>query len=149
MLDAQSGETVSTGGGGYRDKGQDTRRGIYGTYGERNLPANVGKGDSGGASRFFYCAKASRAERNGSKHPTVKPLALMKWLVKLVTPPGGVVLDPFCGSGTTLEAARYLGFQAIGIDTEAEYIEDAKRRLGQGLFSRGGVDGQAALCSTS
>jgi len=84
---------------------------------------------SGKSSRFFYCAKASPSERNGSNHPTVKPLALMKWLITLVTPPNGIVLDPFCGSGTTIEAARILGFRAIGIDTQAEYLEDTKKRL--------------------
>ena len=64
--------------------------------------------DKGGASRFFYSAKAPKSERpnvDGVQHPTVKPLAIMRWLIRLVTPPGGVVLDPFAGSGTTIEAA--------------------------------------------
>jgi len=87
-------------------------------------------GDSGGASRFFYTAKASRKERGeGNVHPTVKPLALMRWLVRLVTPPGGTVLDPFAGSGTTLLAARAEGFNAIGIEREAEYVEIMRKRL--------------------
>jgi len=88
-------------------------------------------GDSGGASRFFYCAKASKRDRgNGNKHPTVKPTALMQWLVRLVTPPGGTVLDPFAGSGTTLVAAKAEGFHAIGIEREAEYVAIIKARVG-------------------
>ena len=62
-------------------------------------------GDTGTAVRFFYCAKAGKADRAGSKHPTVKPIALIRYLVKLVCPPGGTVLDPFAGSGTTGAAA--------------------------------------------
>lgn len=89
-------------------------------------PADPG----GGASRFFYTAKASRKERGeGNTHPTVKPLSLMRWLVKLVTPPGGVVLDPFCGSGSTLVAAVEEGFDCIGIEREAEYVEIIKKRI--------------------
>jgi len=81
-------------------------------------------------ARYFYCAKASTRERGeDNTHPTVKPLALMRWLITLVTPPGGVVLDPFCGSGTTLLAARELGFAAIGVELSTEYCEIAKRRL--------------------
>ncbi len=87
--------------------------------------------DSGGASRFFYTAKASRKERGAfNDHPTVKPLALMRWLVRLVTPPGGLVLDPFAGSGTTLLAAREEGFDAIGIELDEHYCEIAAQRLG-------------------
>lgn len=81
--------------------------------------------DTGGASRFFYSAKASAKERvrvNGVAHPTVKPLSLMRYLVRLVTPPGGVVLDTFAGSGTTLEAALDEGFDVIGIEREEEYL---------------------------
>ena len=79
----------------------------------------------GGASRFFYVAKAPKSERpvvDGTAHPTVKPLALMRWLVRMVTPPGGTVLDPFAGSGTTLEAAMLEGFNVIGIEREADYL---------------------------
>lgn len=85
--------------------------------------------DSGSAARFFYCAKASAKDRAGSKHPTVKPVALMQYLVRLVTPPGGLVLDPFAGSGTTLQAALMEGFSVIGIEKEAEYVADIRRRL--------------------
>jgi len=126
-----------------------------------------GFGDSGSAARFFYCAKASKADRdegcegleaihraNGNKwtdqdyrvangerppsaesgprrnhHPTVKPTDLMRYLCRLVTPPGGVVLDPFTGSGSTGKAATLEGFQFIGIEREAEYVEIAKARI--------------------
>lgn len=79
----------------------------------------------GGASRFFYVAKAPKSERpvvDGTAHPTVKPLALMRWLVRMVTLPGGTVLDPFAGSGTTLEAAMLEGFNVVGIEREADYL---------------------------
>lgn len=89
-------------------------------------------GDSGGASRFFYTAKASTAERGaGNTHPTVKPVDLMRWLVRLVTPPGGLVLDPFAGSGTTGVACVAEGFRFVGVEREAEYVEIAARRLRQ------------------
>jgi len=86
------------------------------------------------AARFFYCAKADASERRNSKHPTVKPLALMRYLCRLVCPPDGIVLDPFCGSGTTLEAARLEGFTAIGCELNPEYIQDCKERLKQGVL---------------
>lgn len=86
--------------------------------------------DEGGtAARFFYSAKASAADRAGSKHPTVKPLALMRYLCRLVTPPGGTILDPFSGSGTTLQAAAECGFNAVGVEREAEYQADILRRI--------------------
>lgn len=88
---------------------------------------------TGGASRFFYVAKASRSERNAggaeNGHPTVKPLALMQQLVRLVTPPGGVVLDPFTGSGSTLAAAASLGFAYTGVELSEEYIAIAEARV--------------------
>lgn len=94
---------------------------------QENIPCF---GDTGGASRFFFCAKPSPKERGeGNGHPTVKPIALMRYLCRLVTPPGGTVLDPFVGSGTTGIAALQEGFGFIGIEREAEYIEIAKRRL--------------------
>jgi site-specific DNA-methyltransferase (adenine-specific) len=94
-------------------------------FGKFHLQDEVGHvGDSGSAARFFYCAKASRSERGeGNNHPTVKPLALMEYLCRLVTPPEGLVLDPFCGSGTTLLAAENEGFKAVGIDKEPEAAE--------------------------
>jgi site-specific DNA-methyltransferase (adenine-specific) len=90
--------------------------------------------DGESASRFFYCAKADAAERRNSKHPTVKPVALMRYLVRLVCPAGGVVLDPFAGSGTTIEAARLEHCRAIGIEREAEYCADILERLRQGVL---------------
>jgi site-specific DNA-methyltransferase (adenine-specific) len=83
----------------------------------------------GSAARYFYTAKASRAERRGITHPTVKPLDLMAYLCRLVTPPGGIVLDPFAGSGTTLEAAVGEGFQAIGIERDPENFAMAEHRM--------------------
>jgi site-specific DNA-methyltransferase (adenine-specific) len=90
-----------------------------------------GHDDNGGsAARFFYCAKASKADRGGdNKHPTVKPTDLMRYLCRLVTPPGGVVLDPFTGSGSTGKAATLEGFRFIGIEREAEYVQIAKARI--------------------
>lgn len=87
--------------------------------------------DRGGPSRFFYTAKASRKERGeGNTHPTVKPIALMRWLVRLVTPKGGLVLDPFAGSGTTGLAAIDEGMNCILIEREAEYVTILNKRLG-------------------
>jgi DNA modification methylase len=89
-------------------------------------------GDSGSAARFFYCAKASKSERGeGNTHPTVKPLALMKYLITLGLPPGGTVLDPFCGSGTTALACKELGRNYICIEKELEYYQIACNRLDQ------------------
>lgn len=89
-----------------------------------------------GASRFFYTAKPSKKERpavevEGKKivHPTVKPLAMMRWLVRLVTPPDGIVLDPFAGSGTTLEAAHLEGFSSLGIEVTPEYMPLIEQRM--------------------
>lgn len=95
--------------------------------------------DTGGASRFFYTSKASRRDRNtcvdgevrpgvANVHPTVKPIQLMRWLVRLVCPPGGLVLDPFAGSGTTGVAAHAEGAHFIGIDGDAEHCEIMRRR---------------------
>lgn len=121
--------------------------------------ASIEYADSGGASRFFYVAKTSSAERNAgleefeeqrdgmrnsagrplaghdfdpvtrNTHPTVKPIAFMRWLVRLVTPPAGLVLDPFCGSGSTGCATVLEGFGFHGIEREAEYVELAKARI--------------------
>jgi len=81
------------------------------------------------ASRFFYTAKTPKSERQGSKHPTIKPLSLIRYLCRLVTPPGGTVLDPFLGSGTTAVAALLEGLSAIGIEKEEEYLRDARSRV--------------------
>lgn len=163
MLDEQSGNRKST--GVYKDDkvGKDKPQGdILFTQGKRD---NNYAGQEGGASRFFYVAKASKRERNaglegmpetklqdhaeGTKrklvaqaesaknpnlpranhHPTVKPVKLMEYLIKLVCSPGGIVLDPFMGSGTTGVAAKRLGVQFIGIEREEEYLKIAEARI--------------------
>ena len=83
----------------------------------------------GDASRFFYSAKADADDRWHSRHPTVKPLDLMRWLVALVCPPGGLVLDPFAGSGTTGGAALLSGRRAVLVEREEEYVMDIRSRL--------------------
>ncbi|KKK91081.1 hypothetical protein LCGC14_2716560 [marine sediment metagenome] len=100
---------------------------VYGDYGPRQ--SMDPRGDTGTAARFFYCAKADAGDRLGSKHPTVKPVDLIAYLCRLITPPGGTVLDPFAGTGTTGMACVREGFKAILIEREAEYFEDIKRRL--------------------
>ncbi|KKL27274.1 hypothetical protein LCGC14_2386780, partial [marine sediment metagenome] len=89
----------------------------------------IGHDDSGTAARFFYCAKADKTDRLQSKHPTVKPVDLIAYLCRLITPPGGLVLDPFAGSGTTAMACLREGFDAILIEKEARFVADIKRRL--------------------
>lgn len=167
-LDAQSG--VSKSGTAVRKNGISDRAMF--AFGNRGPEADVGYGDTGGASRFFYCAKSSRRERNAglegmperrcggmagtadltlrtgsgnvrnnmaqNHHPTVKPLALMRYLIQMITPPEGIVLDPFMGSGSTLVAAAELGFQAIGIELSEEYAEIAARRVDHALNERAG-----------
>ena len=101
---------------------------------EKENTKGCGFGDLGNASRFFksiiYQAKASKSERGeGNIHPTVKPIALMEYLIKMVTPKGGTVLDPFMGSGSTGVAAKQNDFKFIGIDITPEYIEIAKARI--------------------
>ena len=132
-------------------------------YGKQPAFRNANRtGDTGSAARFFYCAKASKRDRDegcegiterlsmryGEKaqgplpqqtpskpvpqrnhHPTVKPTDLMRYLCRLVTPPGGTVLDPFMGSGSTGKAATLEGFQFVGIELDPEYIEIAKARI--------------------
>jgi DNA modification methylase len=84
----------------------------------------------GSAARFFYCPKVSKSERGvNNNHPTVKPIKLMEYLCRLVTPKGGIVLDPFMGSGTTIMAAKNGGFKYIGIEKEKEYFEIANSRI--------------------
>ena len=173
MLDEQSGESKSTIGKRNPSGKKDTN-----AFGDYNSQPGVvsGHSDRGGASRFFYCAKASKSERNmglegfeeievrgdggrvidgydltddsqiglkeatrkygavkskkANTHPTVKPLKLMEYLCTLTkTPTGGIVLDPFAGSGTTLIAAKKTGRDYIGIEREEEYIKIAEARL--------------------
>ena len=85
--------------------------------------------DAGSASRFFYCAKATQAEREAANgHPTIKPLKLMRYLVKLISNEGDVVLDPFMGSGSSIVAARLESRNAIGIDIDQAYCDTALER---------------------
>ena len=111
-----------------------TRRGglgYHGAAGQADCFSPRGT-DTGSAARFFYTAKASRDDRSdGNTHPTVKPTDLMRYLCRLVTPPGGVVLDPFMGSGSTGKAAMLEGFGFIGIEREAAYHAIAGRRIHQ------------------
>ena len=102
-----------------------------------------GFSDSGSAARFFYTAKASADDRNGgiparmkNRHPTVKPVDLMRWLVRLIAPPGGVVLDPFMGSGSTGKAAMLEGFDFVGCELDPVHAEIAELRIvgAGGLF---------------
>ena len=133
MLDEMSGERLA-GGAPKRRFSPKTEN----TYGEYGMECPPGLGCSvGGASRFFYCAKASKKERdldprkdllNG--HPTVKPLKLMEYLCRLTaTPAGGIILDPFAGSGSTLIAAQNVGRKCIGIECDRGYVRIAKARL--------------------
>ncbi len=135
-LDRQSGVSVSV-------KGTLTSKpgGVYGNG--KGLPshtAEYGHNDSGGASRFFYVAKANKSERprdGDTAHPTVKPLTLMRYLCKLVTPPGGTILEPFAGSGTTVQAALMEDFNVIAIEMTDEYlplIVERIERYGEMLF---------------
>jgi site-specific DNA-methyltransferase (adenine-specific) len=154
-LDAQSGERASGGQGRRRESS-----GLFGLGGDSGL--NVWHGGTGGASRFFYTAKASQSEREAgldgveakreadrtaddlpggdnprnrtntaraNHHPTVKPIALMRYMIRLVAPRGAVVLDPFMGSGSTGCAAMVEGMQFVGIDITPEYVDIARRRL--------------------
>lgn len=102
---------------------------IYGKYSGLTAPARPFGGDSGSAARFFYCAKADATDRLGSRHPTVKPVDLMRWLVRMVTPPGGCVMDPFAGTGVTGMACMAEGFDAVLIEREDKYVADIRRRL--------------------
>ena len=103
--------------------------GIFGKVGGEFISGNYGA-DSGSAARFFYTAKASKDDRDkGNTHPTVKPTDLMAYLCRLVTPPGGIVLDPFMGSGTTGKAALSEGFSFIGIERDPEYYAICESRF--------------------
>lgn len=128
-VDRQSGPSKSVGGPSYHAARPRTV-----AKGAETSKITFGHSDSGGASRFFYVAKPSAKEKHAgcedrNKHPTVKPLALMSHLVHLVTPPGGMVLDPFLGSGTTGKAAVEGGFGFIGMEQDAGYFEIAQARL--------------------
>lgn len=106
-----------------------TRR--YNDRGATNFAALPGarRDDKGSAARFFYAAKANKADRNGSKHPTVKPINLLQYLARMVTPPGGTILEPFAGSGTMIEAARREGFGVVAIERDVGYFLDCLERV--------------------
>jgi DNA modification methylase len=132
LLDEQVGELVS--GANPTRRKADKFRAVFSPYGGQQECEPKRGVDVGGASRFFYCAKTSKSERHagtadGNIHPTVKPLALMRWLCRLITPPGGLILDPFTGSGTTGCAAALEGFGFLGFEREPEYAAVAEARI--------------------
>lgn len=134
MLDEQSGDCSSPWIGNNND---GAKGGFMFGGAPQSIDAKPEYRDSGGASRFFYTAKSSRSERDervrqaGARntHPTVKPVDLMRWLCRLVTPPGGRVLDCFAGSGSTLVAALYEGFDAVGVERQPDYVRIARQRI--------------------
>ncbi len=143
-LDRQSGTVgayARASGPSLRNGNTSVARGRYnGLPSDRDPPFY---GVRSGASKFFYCAKSSQCERNEglsgkrNTHPTCKPIQLMRYLCRLVTPPGGTVLDPFMGSGSTGVACAEEGFSFIGVDQEPEYVEIAKARVGHAYEGRG------------
>ena len=114
-----------------RRAGEASAERRYTQDGSTNFSAMPGKRReaAGSAARFFFSAKADKQDRWGSRHPTVKPIDLIRWLCRLVTPPGGTILDPFAGSGTTGAAAIAEGFNAILVEREAQYVADIEERL--------------------
>ena len=121
---------ITTSSGGRSDSVFRENSRVYRT-GKSNIQhIDPGFGDTGTVARYFYCAKASKKERGEyNTHTTVKPLSLMKYLVRLVTPPEGTILDPFMGSGTTGIASLTQGFNFIGIEKEKEYYDIALKRM--------------------
>lgn len=131
VLDEQSGTSRSRKG----RRNAPKAAGIYGAF-PGNDPDRFGHDDIGGASRFMYVAKAPKSERpvvDGVAHPTVKPLAIMRWLIRLVVPEGGVLVDPFAGSGTTLEAAYLEGRESIGIELTPDYWPLIEARIARAI----------------
>lgn len=130
-IDEQSGELVS--GANPSRRGSDKFRDIYSGFAGQEACDPARGVDVGGASRFYYCAKPSRDERDAgvdrNTHPTVKPVDLMRWLVRLVTPIGGTVVDPFTGSGTTGMACMHERRAFIGCEREADYFTMSKARI--------------------
>jgi site-specific DNA-methyltransferase (adenine-specific) len=134
LLDEQSGQSKSVGG-----KGEATKKSLDRTdigYGYKKIDDDSGLGgylDKGGASRFFYIAKVSKSERNlgldKNNHPTVKPINLMTYLCRLITPKGGTVLDPFMGSGSSGISACLEGFNFIGMEMDEDYFKIAEARI--------------------
>jgi site-specific DNA-methyltransferase (adenine-specific) len=129
------------GGRDKREGGQGSRPGGFANIGADsgcNEPNGRLYGDEGSAARFFYCAKATTEERGeGNNHPTVKPVSLMRWLCRLVTPKGGTVLDPFMGSGSTALACDAEQFNFIGCELSPEYAAIAETRIrnAAGMFA--------------
>lgn len=121
----------SNGSGAARKLNRGRRKGDWGMS---DAPGELRDAGSGSAARFFYCAKVSKSDRGDTNnHPTVKPTDLMRYLCRLVTPPGGIVLDPFTGSGSTGRGAVLEGFQFIGIEREAEYVAIAWTRIAESV----------------
>jgi DNA modification methylase len=140
LVDEQSG--VSKSGDKKPHKQKSTAQNKF-NYSSSTI--NAFAGDSGGASRFFYVAKTSKRDRNEgletpSTHPTVKPTQLMRYLIKLVTPPGGTVLDPFTGSGSTGKAALLDGYKFVGAELTEEYLPIIEGRLRWALEQDTDVD---------
>ncbi len=119
----------SSGGGGHSTGERGGAGQIWGSAGVGYDSSQEQYRDSGSAARFFYTAKADADDRLGSAHPTVKPVDLIQYLIRLITPPGGLVLDPFSGTGTTGEAAFREGMRAVLIEREPEYQDDIRRRM--------------------
>ena len=125
MLDAQTGHLHSSGNLG--GTARNHKNGFMGNLGPWLYPPSFG--DSGGASRFYYCPKASKSDRGeGNIHPTVKSHNLMRWLVRLIAKPGDLLLDPFAGSGSTALACQAEGVRFVGVEQSAEYHAIAERR---------------------
>ena len=134
LLDEQSGNKTGARGLVKGTEPSHTKKNkIYGDYSMVEGKYAKPKDDLGGASRFFYCPKASKKDKNiddtTNNHPTVKPTDLMRYLINLVTPKGGTTLDPFMGSGSTGKAAVRCGVNFIGIEKEEEYMKIAKARI--------------------
>ena len=115
---------------------KNAKSGFSGRVGERGSEVFTYGDDEGSTARFFFCAKPSAKERAGNDHLTVKPVALMSYLVKLVTPAGGTVLDPFAGSGTTGVAAVMEGFNAILMERDTRSVATIRRRMGKVILPR-------------
>ena len=122
------GDTKSTGGGGDKTFWYDKK---VGTTTTKEYPKLVGYNDVGSPAKFFYSPKASKKEKGDTEHPTVKPVELMKYLVRLVTRKKGIVLDPFAGTGTTGEAALLQNRKYYMIEKNKKYFKDIEKRVGK------------------
>ena len=133
VLDEQAPKTGQIHGTTGKEPSASKTNVIYNDYSMVEGKPSTPKDNLAGASRFFYCAKVGKKERNAGStkntHPTVKPVKLMTYLAKLITPPGGKVLDPFMGSGSTGMACAMEGFDFVGIDMDEDYVEISKARI--------------------